>query len=81
MKNREEETLEDMTMVSNTKAMAVTKFSEEDVEEAIKKIKLEKAARIDGILGEFIKYGGNEMKKELGRLFECIIEEGVVPED
>ena len=75
MKNKEE-TLEDMNFVSNTKMMTGIEISEKDVEVAIKKIKLGKAGGIDGILGEFIKYGGNELKKELVKLFENIIEKG-----
>ena len=59
VKNTEEEAQEDIMIYSNTKDMEAVHIKERDVEEALRKIKLGKAGGTDGILGEFIKYGGN----------------------
>ena len=56
--NTEEETQEDIMIYCNTKNMEAVHIKER-LERGLRKIKLGKARGTDGILGEFLKYGGN----------------------
>ena len=48
---------------------------------AMNAIKLGKAGGTDGIIGEFIKYGGQALRQALVGLFRRILEVGEVPQD
>ncbi|MPC42104.1 hypothetical protein E2C01_035718 [Portunus trituberculatus] len=52
---------------------------EKDIKVAIRAIKTRKADGTDGIIGEFIKYGGAALRQTLAGLFRKILQEGEVP--
>lgn len=56
-------------------------IEEDEVVMAIEKMKLGKAAGRDGIVPEFIKYGGEEMVKCLQNLFQKIWSQKKIPQD
>ena len=51
-----------------------------ELDDAIKKLKSGKCPGIDSILNEFIKYGGNSLKKTILKLFNSILNTGCFPE-
>ncbi|MGR0202196.1 hypothetical protein [Klebsiella pneumoniae] len=56
-------------------------IEEEEIADAIEKMKVGKAPGRDGIAPEFIKYGGQELVKVLQGLFQETWNSGIVPED
>ena len=55
----EEEDMGNMALYSEIKKMESIEI-EEDIESAVRAIKIGKVGGRDGILGEFIKYGGGD---------------------
>ena len=56
-------------------------ITEEEVNAALRSTKNRKAAGVCGIPHELLKYGGEEMVRELTTLFNLIVEEKIVPEE
>lgn len=56
-------------------------FSPAEVEQAMKKVALGKAAGIDGIMGEMYSYGGEPMVSMLHFLFQKISEAATIPSE
>jgi len=51
------------------------------VKNGIMKLKKRKAPGCDGIMNELLKYGGEDLAKELAMLFKKILAEGKIPEE
>ena len=77
----EEEEVGNMLIYSQFKEMDSVEIGEQDIGLAMKAIKAGKAGGTDGIIGEFIKYGGEALRQALTGLFRKIVEEGEVPQD
>ena len=56
-------------------------ISENEVESAIKALRNRKAEGVCGIPPELLKYGGADMKREMCRLFNAVLDQERVPED
>ncbi len=52
-----------------------------EVQAALRKISRGKAAGVDGIYGEMLKYGGDWMVASLWKLFNMVFSSGCVPGD
>jgi len=77
----EEEEVGNMLIYSQFREMGRVELGEQDIGLAMKAIKAGKAGGTDGIIGEFIKYGGEALRQALTGLFRKILEEGEVPQD
>ena len=70
------------TLIYNQcREMGRAEIGEQDVGLAMTAIKAGKAGGTDGIIGEFVKYGGEALRQALTGLFRKILEEGEVPQD
>ena len=69
--------------VTNASAenMEQSKFSLEELRSAVKKLKNGKAAGVDGVTSEMVKYGGATLQVRLLQLFNVCFECGKVPVD
>ena len=76
-----EEDMGNLALYSEVKEMEGIEIEEKDIESAVRAIKIGKAGGMDGILGEFIKYGGEALRQAIAGLFRKILEEGEVPQD
>ena len=56
-----------------------TPFTEEEVNEAVQTLKLDKAAGPDGIEPEHLVFGGRLLVQHLTRLFNAIVLSGLIP--
>ena len=56
-------------------------ITEEEVKKAIKKIRRGKAAGVDGVVNEILKYAGEEMSRSLWLLFNTMFDEEKIPID
>lgn len=56
-------------------------IEEQDIALVVRAIKTGKASGTDGIIGEFIKYGGETLRQALTGLFRKISEIEEVPQD
>ena len=72
---------EDFMIWSDKKAMDRIVIEEQDIVKAQKKLKNRKACGNDEVLGEFIKNGGDALKRSLHQLFNEILKKGEVPND
>ena len=61
--------------------MDIDDISEEEVRRAIKGMKNNKAAGVDGILAEMIKYGGGRMEEEMTTLYKKIWRDEAMPQE
>ena len=78
---KEEEDIGNLYIYSNSREMGSVEMEEEDIDLAVKAIKTGKAGGTDGIVGEFVKYGGATLRQALVGLFGKILEDGEVPQD
>ena len=65
----EEEDMGNLTLYSEVKEMESIEIEEKNIESAVRAIKIGKSGGTDGILGEFIKYGGEALRQALTGLF------------
>ena len=70
-----------VVIFSDRKSMGNVEIERVDIDNAVKALKTGKSARIDEVVGEFIKYSGECLKSYLQKLFQKIIEKGEVPQD
>ena len=66
---------------SDRNSMRNFEIESPDIDNGVKALKTGKSAGTDGVVGEFIKYGGNSLQLYLQELFQKIIEKGEVPQD
>ena len=74
-------TYEKVKIFSDRKSMRNIEIESQDIDNAVKALKIGKSAGTDGVVGEFIKYGGNSLKVYLQKLFQKIIDTREVPQD
>ena len=77
----EEEEIGNVSIYSQFREMDSVEIEDQDIELAVRAIKTGKAGGTDGIIGEFLKYGGEALKQTLAGLFRKILEKGEVPQD
>ena len=80
LKDVEEETTDTLTIYSDRKEMDSVQIEETNIDKAIKAIKLGKTGGTHGVSEDFVKYGGEKMKRAMKGMFSSILEEGEVPQ-
>ena len=78
---KEEEDSGHLYIYSDLREMDSVEVEGEDIDAAVRAIKTGKAGGMDGIIGEFVKYGGETLRQALGGLFRKVLEDGEVPQD
>ena len=56
-----------------------SEFTMEELDDVVDRLKCKKACGVDNIINEFIKYSSHEMRSALVRLFNLILNSGIVP--